>query len=128
MRVLKTDGILLMAGTLVTTWILDLDVANRGDHTPLRLLGVTCTIPLILIVIVDWGWKKVYDERDLEIERKVLPLGIVGAFAFLAGAAAVLGFIWPLKSISISILLSLIYMAYFAYILVSSVAALAQYR
>jgi len=117
-----------MAGNLATTRILDLDAADQGDHTPLRLLGLLCTIPLILIVILDWGWKKVYDERDLDIERGSLPLGMVGVFAFLTGAAMALGFIWPLESVSISTMLSLIYLAYFACLLVSSVAALTHYR
>ncbi len=50
------------------------------------LLGVLSAIPLILISVTEWGWKKVYNERDMQIDRQAVIGGAVGAFIFLGAA------------------------------------------
>jgi len=120
-------GLLVMAGMLTVIEIHSLDMADATDHTALRVLGLLCTIPLILVVILDWGWKRIYDERDMDIERRSLTIGIIAAFGFLGGAAVILLVIRPLGAIKIIFLPSLVYLAYFACLLASSVAALIQY-
>ena len=94
-----------------------------------RLLGILCTIPLILIVIISARFpKKNFDERDKLIDRKALSLGIVGAFIFLAGAGAFcVLLVGGMGSIRAVLIINLVYLACFVCILVSSVAALIQY-
>ena len=91
------------------------------------LLGILSAVPLILIVVVDWGWKKVYDERDLQIERQVVILGAIGAFTFLAGAGWFLTVETKMGSIKAVLIFLLIYLAYFVGSLVSYIVALIQY-
>jgi len=125
--VVAMAGILVMTVILTVIKIYNLDMADTADHTALRVLGLLCTIPLILIVILDWGWKRIYDERDMYIERQSLIIGVIAAFFFLAGAALLLLVIRPLGSFNIYFLPSLVYLAYFAFLSSSSVAALVQY-
>ena len=120
-------GLLVMSGALAMTEIDGLEMADLKSHTGLRVLGLLCTIPLILVVILDWGWKRIYDERDMHIERQSLIVGGIAAFVFLGGAVLVLLATRPLGSIKIFHLPSLIYLAYFACVLASSTAALMQY-
>jgi hypothetical protein len=122
-------GLLAMSGALALIKFNDLQIADKEDHTSLRVLGLLCTIPLILIVILDWGWKRkrIYDERDLHIERRSLIIGVLAVFFFLGGAAMILLVLRPLGSINVYFLPSLVYLAYFVLILVSSIAALIQY-
>ena len=122
-------GLLVMSGALALIKFNDLQIADKEDHTSLRVLGLLCTIPLILIVILDWGWKRkrIYDERDLHIERRSLIIGVLAVFFFLAGAAMILLVLRPLGSINVYFLPSLVYLACFVWILVSSIAALIQY-
>jgi len=120
-------GLLVMVGMLTVIKIHNLDMADTTDHTALRVLGLLCTIPLILVVILDWGWKRIYDERDMDIERRSMVIGIIAAFGFLGGAAVILLMIRPLGAIKIIFLPSLVYLAYFACLLASAVAALIQY-
>jgi len=94
-----------------------------------RILGILCTIPLILIVIISARFPtKKFDERDKLIDRKANAIGIVGTFIFLAGAG---GFYVLLAgrmgSIKAVLIIHLVYLACFVWILVSSVAALIQY-
>jgi hypothetical protein len=91
------------------------------------MLGLLNAIPLILIIILEWRWKKIYDERDIEIARRALYYGIVGAFIFLGGAGWFLTVITKLGSIEAHLIMSLVYIACFVWILVSSIAALIQY-
>jgi hypothetical protein len=102
-------------------------MAEVKCHTALRGLGLLCTIPLILIVILDRGGKRIYDERDTYIERQSLTVGSIAAFVLLSGAALVLVAAKPLGSINVFQLASLIYLAYFAWLSVSSITALIQY-
>ena len=125
--VVSVMGLMVMSFTLAVIKIYDLDMADASDHTTLRLLSLPCTIPLILIVILDWGWKKIYDERDRQIDRKATIYGTIGAFAFLAGAGWFLTVITKMGSIKADLVISLVYLACFVWILVSSVAALIQY-
>ena len=125
--VVSVAGLLVMTFTLAVIKIYDLDMADASDHMTLRLLSLPCTIPLILIVILDWGWKKMYDERDRQIDRKAAIYGTVGAFIFLAGAGWLLTVVTKMGSIKADLVISLVYLACFVWILVSSVAALIQY-
>ena len=93
-----------------------------------RLIGLICTIPLILIVIISMRFrKKIYDERDTIIDRKANGFGLVGAFIFMGGAGWFLSVITRMGSIKASVITLLVYIACFVWILVSSVAALIQY-
>ena len=121
------SGLLVMAFTLAVIEIYNLDMADATDHTALRVLGLLCTIPLILIVILDWSWKKIYDERDKQIDREATICGTIGVFIFLAGAGWLLTITTKMGSIKASLVLSLVYLACFVWILVSSVFALIKY-
>lgn len=125
--VVSVAGLLVMTFTLAVTKIYNLDMADATDHTALRMLGLLCTIPLILIVILDWSWKKIYDERDRQIDREATIYGTIGAFFFLAGAGWLLTVMTKLGSIKASLVLSLVYLAVFVCILISSVFALIKY-
>jgi hypothetical protein len=121
-------GISLGATTVTLIKIMQLDIANTNHHTPLRLLSLPLTIPLILMVILSWRLPiKGYDERDREIERKSISYGIIGAFVFLGAAVLVLGIMSPLGSMKIFFLSALVYFAFFISQIVSSAAALLQY-
>jgi len=125
--VVSMAGLLVMTFTLAVIKIYNLDMADATDHTALRVLGLLCTIPLILIVILDWSWKKIYDERDKKIDREATIYGAVGAFFFLAGAGWLLTITTKMGSIKASLVISLVYLACFVWILVSSVFALIKY-
>ena len=120
-------GLAVMSGVLAIIEINALEMADVKSHTALRGLGLLCTIPLILLVILDRNWKRIYDERDMYIERQSLIVGSIAAFVFLGGAALVLLAAKPLGSINVFHLASLIYLAYFAWLSVSSITALIQY-
>lgn len=125
--VVSVMGLLVMTGVLAVIKIYNLDMTNASDHTTFRVLGLICTIPLILIVILDWGWKKTYDERDKQINRKAAIFGTVGAFIFLAGAGWLLTVMTKMGSIKTLFVIILVYLACFVWIMVSSVSALIQY-
>ena len=125
--VVSMSGLLVMAFTLAVIEIYNLDMADATDHTALRVLGLLCSIPLILIVILDWSWKKIYDERDRQIDREATICGTIGAFIFLAGAGWLLTITTKMGSIKASLVISLVYFACFVWILVSSVFALIKY-
>jgi hypothetical protein len=121
-------GISLGATAVTLIKIMQLDIANTNHDTPLRLLSLPLTVPLILMVILSWRLPtKRYDERDREIERKSMGYGVIGAFVFLGAAVLVLNIMSPLGSMKIFFLSSLVYFAYFISQTVSSVAALLQY-
>ena len=123
-------GIGLMTGLLLIVSVRDMSLSDPSDHVTYRVLGLISTIPLILLVVVDWRWKKrgVADERDLEIERRAWGIGATATFAIITGAVLVSLFMGPLRTITIHDLPSLIYMAYFVFLLTSSAAALIFYR
>jgi uncharacterized membrane protein len=91
------------------------------------ILGLLSAIPLLLIVIIDWRWKEVYDERDKEIDNKAVICGAVAVFIFFAGAGWLLIVMTKMGSIKASLIILLVYLACFVWILVSSVFALVQY-
>ena len=103
------------------------DFSTPGRIIRHVLLGILSTVPFILIVFIDWGWRKVYDERDLQIERQVVILGAIGAFTFLAGAGWFLTVETKMGSIKAVLIFLLIYLAYFVGSLVSSIVALIRY-
>lgn len=125
--IVSIAGLLVMSGVLTIMKICNLEMREPQDHNAIRMLGLLSTIPLILIVILEWRWKKIYDERDIEIDRTALHYGIVGAFIFLGGAGWYLTVITRLGSVKADLIVSLVYLAVFVCILVASVAALIQY-
>ncbi|MHC4459968.1 MAG: hypothetical protein ACYS30_00930 [Planctomycetota bacterium] len=46
------------------------------------ILGLLSAIPIVLIVVINWRWKKVYDERDKQIDHKAVIYSAIGAFIF----------------------------------------------
>jgi hypothetical protein len=129
--------LLISLATLLIAAIVIIYVRRSGIDvydfsTPARirryiLLGILSAIPLILIVVTEWGWKKVYDERDKQIDHQAVTLGAVGAFIFLGGAGGLLSVMKKMDSIKAPLVILLVYLAYFVWILVSSIAALIQY-
>jgi hypothetical protein len=105
----------------------EINIYDLSQPTRLRILGLLCTIPLILIVVMQWRWRKDYDERDMLIDRKANAIGIVGAFIFLGGAGWYLSVVTKMGSVRAPLICTLVYLACFVWILVSSVAALVQY-
>lgn len=91
------------------------------------LLGVLSAIPLILIAVIDWGWKKVYDERDLQIERRAAICGGIGALTFVALAGWYLTVATKMGFIRAVIIVLLVYLAFFVGTVALSIAALIQY-
>ena len=91
------------------------------------LLGILSAIPIILIAVIDWGWKKVYDERDLQIEREAAICGWVGALAFIALAGWYLTVATKMGFIRAVVILLLVYLAFFVSIVVLSIVALILY-
>jgi len=125
---ISAAGISLGAAAITFMKIMQLDIANADHHTTLRLLSLPLTIPLILMVILSWRFPtKGYDERDKEIDRKSMSYGIIGAFVFLGAAVLALGIMSPLGSMKIFFLSSLVYLAFFVCVMVSSIAVLIQY-
>ena len=117
-----------MAGAIAVMKIKDLDFSDKSDQSMIRILGLINTIPLILIVIIDWGWIKIFDERDRFIAHKANVIGIIAGFIFLAGAAEFLTVVTKLGSIKTPMIMTLVYLTCFVWILVSSIASLIQYR
>ena len=123
---------LLVAATLIVYFRhAGIDIYDFSTPERIRryvLLGILSAVPLILFVVIDWGWRKVYDERDLQIERRAAILGAIGAFTFLAGAGWFLTVDTKMGSIKAVLVLLLVYLAYFVSNLVLSIVALIQYR
>jgi predicted Na+-dependent transporter len=120
----------ILISAVVITYIRqsEINIFDLSKPTRFRILGFSCTIPLILIVILQMRFpKKKYDERDKLIERKANAIGIVGAFIFLGGAAWLLSVMTKMGSIKAPLVTLLVYLACFVWILVSSTAALIQY-
>ena len=130
-RLLICAVALLVAATLIVYFRrAGIDIYDFSTPERIRcyvLLGILSAVPLILIVVIDWGWKKVYDERDLQIERRAAVLSAVGAFTFLAGAGWFLTVDTKMGSIRAVLILLLVYLAYFVSNLVLSIVALIQY-
>jgi hypothetical protein len=109
-------------------WRNEINVFDLSKPTRIRILGLFCTIPLIVVVIIGWRWrKKDYDERDMLINRKANAIGIVGAFVFLGGAVWFLSVMTKMGSVRAPLVTFLVYLACFVWILVTSIAALVQY-
>ena len=129
--------LLISLATLLIASIFIMYFRSRGIDiydvsTPARirryiLLGVLSAIPCILIAVIDWGWKKVYDERDLQIERQAAICGSVGALTFLALAGWYLTVATKMGFIRAVLILLLVYLAFFVGIVVLSIVALIQY-
>ena len=129
--------LLISLTTLLIASILIIYFRSRGIDiydfsTPARirryvLLGLLSAVPIILIAVLDWGWKKVYDERDLQIEREASICGWVGALTFMALAGWYLTVATKNGSIKAVLILLLVYLAFFVSIVVLSIVALILY-
>jgi hypothetical protein len=129
--------LLISVATLLIASILIIYVRSSGIDisdfsTPARirryvLLGLLQAVPIILIAVIDWGWKKVYDERDLQIERDAAICGWVGALTFMALAGWYLTVATKNGSIKAVLILLLVYLAFFVSIVVLSIVALILY-
>ena len=107
-----------------------IDISDFSTPARIRryvLLGVLSAIPLILIVVIEWGWKKIYDERDMKIDNQAVIGGAVGAFIFLGLAGAFLTVATKMGSIKAGSIFLLLYLACFVWNLVLSIFALIQY-
>ncbi len=103
------------------------DVSTPARIRRYVLLGILSAIPIILIAVIDWGWKKVYDERDLQIEREAAICAWVGALAFIALAGGYLTVATKMGFIRAVLILFLVYLAFFVSIVVLSIVALILY-
>ena len=119
--------LVISAAIIAYIWRNETNIYDLSKPTRLRILSLLMTIPLILIVITNWRWKKVYDERDKQIDHKAIVCGSIGVFVFLGGAGWLLSVMTKMGSIKAPLVMLLVYLAYFVLILVSSVAALIQY-
>ena len=129
--------LLISLATLLIASIFIIYFRSRGIDisdfsTPTRivryiLLGILSAIPLILIVAIEWGWKKVYDERDKQIDNQAVICGAIGVFIFLAGAGLFLVVDTKMGSIKAGSIILLVYLACFVWHLVLSIVALIQY-
>lgn len=119
--------LVISAAIIAYIWRNEINIYDLSKPTRFRILSLLMTIPLILIVITKWRWKKVYDERDKQIDRKAIVCGSTGAFIFLGGAGWLLSVMTKMGSIKAPLVILLVYLACFVWILVSSVAALIQY-
>ncbi|MHC4633196.1 MAG: hypothetical protein ACYS9C_18275, partial [Planctomycetota bacterium] len=129
--------LLISLATLLIASIFIMYFRSRGIDiydfsTPARirryiLLGVLSAIPLILIAVIDWGWKKVYDERDKQIDNQAAVCGGVGALTFLALAGLYLTVGTKMGSIKAVLIMFLVYLAFFVSIVVLSIVALILY-
>ncbi|MHC4437257.1 MAG: hypothetical protein ACYS3S_07855 [Planctomycetota bacterium] len=119
----------MLIATIVISYVRRnaIDIYDMTQPTRYIILGLLSAIPLLLIVIIDWRWKEVYDERDKEIDNKAVICGAVAVFIFLAGAGWLLIVMTKMGSIKASLIILLVYLACFVWILVSSVFALVQY-
>ena len=108
-----------------------IDICDFSTPARIRryvLLGILSAIPLILIVVIDWGWKKACDERGMHIDHQAVISGAVGVFIFLGGAGWFLTVATKMGSIQAKSIVFLVYLAVFVWCLVSSTAALIQYN
>ena len=125
--------LLISAPALWYAWVNQIDIIDLERPMRTRLIGLICTIPLILIVIISMRFpKKTYDERDTIIEHKSSGAGYASAFIFLVVAGYCLFLINPRGSTKNIYWVmrgsSLVYLSVFVLTLVSSIAALIQYR
>ncbi len=104
-----------------------IDIYDMSQPTRYIILGLLSAIPPVLIAVIDCRRKKVYDERDRQIDNKAAIYGAIGAFIFLAGAGWLLIVMTKMGSIKAPLVILLVYLAYFVWILVSSTASLFQY-
>ncbi len=117
--------ILIAAAVFIFISLKQIDICARTGT--FGLLVIVCAIPLTLIFLISRRFPgKDYDERDILIEHKATPLGMIGAFVFL-GTAAFTVVSTRMNSLRASFIIFLIYLACFVWILVSSAAALIQY-
>jgi hypothetical protein len=129
--------LLISVAALLVASILIMYFRSRGIDiydfsTPARikryiLLGVLSAIPLILIAVIEWGWKEIYDERDKQIDNKAVIGGAVAAIAFLSLAGVYLTGATKMGSIKAVSVVFLVYLACLVWNLVLSIVALILY-
>ena len=95
-------GLLFMSGAFAVIKIKNLDFSDKQDCLLYVFLGLLNTTPFIWIALLDWRWKKVYDERDVYIERRSQTLGSTVAISLLGiGMFIYYLKIGPLESITV---------------------------
>ncbi len=131
LRLLISVATLLIASIVIiyirSSGINIVDFSTQARIIRYILFGILSAIPLILIVVTEWDWKKVYDERDKQIDCQAVILGTIGAFIFLSGAGWFLTVDSKMGSIKAPLIILLVYLACFVWTLVLSIAALIQY-
>ncbi len=131
LRLLVSLVALLVAAILIIYFrSRGIDIYDYSTPARIRryvLLGLLSAVPIILIAVIDWGWKKIYDERDLQIEREAAICGWVGALTFIALAGWYLTVATKMGSIKAVLILFLVYLAFFVSIVVLSIVALILY-
>ncbi len=131
LRLLTSVAALLVASIFIIYFrSRGIDIYDFSTPARIRryvLLGVLSAIPLILIVVIEWDWKKVYDERDMQIDHQAVICGAVGAFVFLGLAGWYLTVATKMGSIKAVLILVLVYLAFFVSIVVLSIVALILY-
>ena len=101
---------------------------NTSDHLIYRIVGITATIPLILIVLLSkYCPGKAYDERDISISRKSVIAGIIGTFIFMALGSWVLGVGDFGGTVKIKFLPWLVYVTAFVWFFISSATGILLY-
>lgn len=124
---------LLIAVTVIWyAWVNQIDIIDLERPTRTRLIGLTTTIPLILIFILSTRIrKKDYDERDQIIDHKSSGVGYILGITFFVVAGYCLFLINPRGSTKniywVMRGATLFYLAYFVSLLTLSIAALIQY-
>ncbi len=129
---LLTSLVALLVASILVIYFRSRGIDIYDWSTPARIrryifLGVLSAIPLILIVVIDWGWKKVYDERDKQIDNEAVIGGAIAAFAFLSLAGVYLTKITKMGSIKAATVLFLVYLACLVWNLALSIVAVILY-
>jgi len=131
LRLLISVAALLVASILIIYFRsrgIDIyDWSTTAHITRYILLGVLSAIPLILIGVIEWGWKKTYDERDKQIDNEAVIGGAVAAIVFLSLAGVYLTGATKMGSIKAVSVLFLVYLACLVWNLVLSAVALILY-
>ncbi|MHC4395010.1 MAG: hypothetical protein ACYS1A_05090 [Planctomycetota bacterium] len=124
--------LLISASVLWYVWVNQIVIIDLEKPMRTRLIGLTNTIPLILILFISTRFrKKDYDERDTIIEHKSSGVGYITAFIFLVVVGYCSFLINPRGSTRniywVTRGLYLVYLTFFVSLLTSSIAALIQY-
>jgi len=124
-------GLLFMSSAFAVIKIKNLDFTDKQDCLLYVSLGLLNTTPLIWIALLDWRWKKVYDERDVHIEERSQAIGSTVAFVLLGiGMLIYYLTIGPLNSIAIKGLDLPVFfcLVFYFFLITTNAATLVLYR